>query len=90
MSVIELARSKGYEVREEKVDVDYAMEADECFCVGTAAVISAIGRIEHGERVVEYCGGEVGPIAMELYRELMDIQQRKEIGEFDWTTDIGE
>ena len=34
-SIIELASSRGYEVREEKVDVEYAMEADECFCVGT-------------------------------------------------------
>ena len=45
---MQLAESKGYEVREEKIDVDYALEADECFCVGTAAVISSIGKIEHG------------------------------------------
>jgi len=88
MSVIELARSKGYEVREEKVDVDYAMDADECFCVGTAAVISAIGRIEHGDRVVEYCGGEVGPISMELYKALTSIQQRRITDEFAWTKDV--
>jgi len=88
MSVIELARSKGYEVREEKVDVDYAMDADECFCVGTAAVISAIGRIEHGERVVEYCGGDVGQIAMELYESLTAIQQRREPDDFDWTVEV--
>jgi len=88
MSVIELARSKGYEVREEKVDVDYAMDSDECFCVGTAAVISAIGRIEHGDRVVEYCGGEVGPIAMELYEGLTAIQQRRESDDFGWTVEV--
>ena len=88
MSVIELARSKGYEVREEKVDVDYAMDADECFCVGTAAVISAIGRIEHGDKVVEYCGGEVGPISMELYEELTAIQQRREEDVFGWTQEL--
>ena len=85
MSIIELARSKGYEVREEKVDVIYAMDADECFCVGTAAVISAIGRIEHGDRVVEYCGGEVGPVATELYEALTSIQQRREQDNFGWT-----
>ena len=87
-SVIELAESKGYEVREEKVDVDYAMDADECFCVGTAAVISAIGRIEHGEKVVEYCGGEVGPISMELYEALTAIQQRQDPDEFSWIVDV--
>ena len=88
MSVIELAESRGYEVREEKVDVGYAMDADECFCVGTAAVISAIGRIEHGESVVEYCGGEVGPIAMELYEGLTAIQQRREPDELGWTVAV--
>ena len=84
-SVMELAESKGYEVREEKIDVAYALEAEECFCVGTAAVISSIGRIEHGGRVVEYCGGKVGPIALELYECLTEIQQRRAPDEFGWT-----
>ena len=87
-SVMELAESKGYEVREEKVDVDYALDADECFCVGTAAVISAIGTIEHGDRVVEYCGGDVGPVAMEMYDALTAIQQRRAPDEFGWTVSV--
>ena len=36
LSIIELARSKGYEVREEKIDVEYALTADECFCAGAS------------------------------------------------------
>jgi len=87
-SVMELAVSKGYEVREEKVDVEYALDADECFCVGTAAVISAIGTIEHGDRVVEYCGGDVGPVAMEMYDALTAIQQRRAPDEFGWTVSV--
>ena len=87
-SVMELAESKGYEVREEKIDVAYALEAEECFCVGTAAVISSIGRIEHGGRVVEYCGGNVGPIALELYECLTEIQQRRAPDEFGWTVTV--
>ena len=87
-SVMELAVSKGYEVREEKVDVEYALDADECFCVGTAAVISAIGTIEHGDRVVEYCGGDVGPVAMEMYDALTAIQQRRAPDEFGWTVTV--
>jgi branched-chain amino acid aminotransferase len=87
-SVMELAKSKGYEVIEEKVDVDYALEADECFCVGTAAVISSIGRIEHGTKVVEYCGGDVGPVALELYETLTSIQQRRSPDEFGWTMSV--
>lgn len=87
-SVMELAESRGYEVREEKIDVEYALDADECFCVGTAAVISAIGTIEHGDRVVEYCGGDVGPIAMEMYGSLTAIQQRRAPDEFGWTVTV--
>ncbi len=87
-SVMELAKSKGYEVREEKIDVEYALDADECFCVGTAAVISAIGTIEHGDRVVEYCGGDVGPVAMEMYDSLTAIQQRRVPDQFGWTVEV--
>ena len=87
-SVIELARSRGYEVREEKVDVSYAMDSDECFCVGTAAVVSSIGRIEHGERVAEFCSGDVGPVSMEMYEELTAIQQRRQPDNFGWTISV--
>ena len=68
--------------------MDYALDADECFCVGTAAVISAIGTIEHRDRVVEYCGGEVGPVAMEMYDSLTAIQQRRVPDQFNWTVEV--
>jgi len=87
-SIIDLGRSRGYEVREEKVDVGYAMDADECFCVGTAAVVSSIGKIQHGDRVVEYCGGGVGPVTKQLYEELTAIQQRRVPDEFGWTVAV--
>ncbi len=70
------------------VKKDRDMEADECFCVGTAAVVSAIGRIEHGDKIVEFCEGEVGPIAMEMYELLTSIQQRRIDDEFGWTIEI--
>ena len=87
-SIIELARSRGYEVKEEKVEVGYAMDADECFCVGTAAVVSSIGKIQHGDKVVEYCGGEVGSVTMQMYEELTAIQQRRAPDEFGWTVSV--
>ena len=87
-SVVEIARDMGYDVREEKVDVDYAMNADECFCAGTAAVISSIGSIEHGDRVASFGDGEVGPITRILYDELTGIQQRKIPDERDWTVTV--
>ncbi len=87
-SVIEIAASRGYECQEERVDVDDALDADECFCAGTAAVVASIGSIEHGGKVVEYCGGEVGPITMEMYEALTAVQQRRAPDEFGWTVTV--
>ena len=54
-SVIQLARSFGYKVIEEKVSAEFAMDADEAFCCGTAAVISPIGSIMHdGKKSISY------------------------------------
>ena len=87
-SIIELAEARGYEVREEKVDVEYAMGADECFCVGTAAVVSSIGKIQYGDRVTEYYSGDVGPVARELYENLTAIQQKRSPDEFGWIVEV--
>jgi branched-chain amino acid aminotransferase len=87
-SVIEIAKDMGYDVREEKVDVDYVLNADECFCAGTAAVISSIGSIQHGERVANFGDGEAGPITRILYDELTGIQQRKIPDERGWTVSV--
>ena len=77
----------GYEVKEEKVDVDYAMSADECFCAGTAAVISPIGSIRFGDNVYEF-GDEVGPVTQKLYDELTAVQQRKIPDKRGWTVSV--
>ena len=86
LSIIELARSMGLEVREERVDIDFALECDEAFCAGTAAVISPIGSIEHGEQVVNY--GNVGEITMDLYRRLTGIMDGSSEDPFGWTVEI--
>ncbi|MCP2506990.1 MAG: branched-chain amino acid aminotransferase [Candidatus Thalassarchaeaceae archaeon] len=88
LSIIELARSKGYEVREEKIDVEYALTADECFCAGTAAVVSSIGSIKHGDTVVEFCNGGVGEITRDIYDSLISIQNRKSEDIFGWMMEI--
>ena len=83
-SIIDLARHKGYEVREEKVDIEFVLQADECFCAGTAAVISPIGAICHGEALTMYCNNEVGPVTGELYDALTGIQTQVEADVFGW------
>ena len=88
MSTIELARSLGYEVQETKVDVKFAMTADEAFCAGTAAVISPIGSIEHGGEVAHYSEGGIGEITQELYTALTDIMNGRVEDKFGWTPEL--
>ncbi len=88
LSVIELARSLGYEVHETKVDIALAMDSDEAFCAGTAAVISPIGSIEHGEKIATYCNGEVGTITKELYDALTGILEGRADDPFGWTPSV--
>lgn len=53
-------------------DLDRFAEAGAC---GTAAVISPIGGIQHGEDFhVFYSETEVGPVTRKLYNELTGIQ----------------
>ena len=87
-SIIELARARGYEVVETRVDVDVALESDECFCTGTAAVISPIGSIRHGNRESVYNGGAVGPVSRELYEALTAIQQERAADEHGWLHEV--
>jgi len=88
LSVIELARSLGYQVLETKVDIEFAMGADEAFCAGTAAVISPIGSIEHGGNVATYCDGEVGAVTKQLYDALTAIQEGRAPDPFGWTPSV--
>ena len=83
-SIIALARHMGYEVVEEKVGAEFAMSADEAFCCGTAAVISPIGSITHGDTKITYGDGTPQPITVELYEALTGIQNQTSEDNFSW------
>ena len=83
-SIIDIARHKGYEVIEQKVSTELAMSADEAFCCGTAAVISPIGSITHGETERVYQNRAVGKITRELYDTLVGINTETEEDTFGW------
>jgi branched-chain amino acid aminotransferase len=73
----------GIEVVEEKVAAEFAMEADEAFCCGTAAVISPIGSITLGEITATY-GNEPGELTQTLYDKLTNIQNEIDEDSFGW------
>ena len=87
-SIIQLAKDNGYEVEEMKVDVEIAMDADEAFCCGTAAVISPIGSITHGTNEKIYSNGDIGEITMALYNRLTGIMNGKEEDKFGWVHQV--
>ena len=87
-SVIQLARNQGYEVIEEKVSAEFAMDADEAFCCGTAAVISPIGSITHGDKKKTYSNGDIGPITQQLYNLLSGIHSEEVEDQFGWLHEV--
>ena len=89
-SIIEIARHRGYEVVETLVSSKFALAADESFCCGTAAVISPIGTITHGDSKSVFCDGGVGPITRELYNALIGIQTEIAADPFGWLHAVDE
>ena len=79
-SVIKLAKLWGIDVSERKISIHEVFDAhaagklDEIFGSGTAAVISPVGEIKYGEKVILVGDGKVGPIANRFYTELTNIQ----------------
>uniref|UniRef100_A0A7C9D940 Branched-chain-amino-acid aminotransferase n=1 Tax=Opuntia streptacantha TaxID=393608 RepID=A0A7C9D940_OPUST len=73
-SIIDIARSLGFEVLEQLVSVDQLLDADEVFCTGTAVVVSPVGSITYmGERTA-YGDGKVGKVSQQLYTALTSLQ----------------
>ena len=88
-SVIKLARDKmGMEVEERRISVEEALEADEVFCAGTAAIVAPIGSINYKGKEHTFCDGEIGEVTNELYNYLTGIQFGKANDEFGWMAEI--
>lgn len=75
-SLLFLAKDRlGMETEERGVYIDRLDEFTEAGACGTAAVLSPIGGIQHGEHFhVFYSETEVGPVMRRLYDELTGIQ----------------
>ncbi|MBW2712100.1 MAG: aminotransferase class IV, partial [Deltaproteobacteria bacterium] len=82
-SVIKLAKLWGLDVSERKISIHEVFDAytagklDEIFGSGTAAVISPVGEIKYGEKIIAVGDGKVGPVANRFYTELTNIQYGK-------------
>lgn len=93
-SAIELIRSWGIPVREERISIDevYAASArgelTEVFGTGTAAVVTPVGELNiHGKTVI-VGDGQIGDLSKKLYETITDIQLGKVKGPFNWTVEV--
>jgi len=93
-SVIQIARSWGFNVSEKQLSVDKILvaEADgslkEIFASGTAAVISPVGQIYYKGKEHIINNGGIGVLTEKLYNELLQIQYGKKEDPFGWRIKI--
>lgn len=94
MSTIELLKSWGYKVSERRLSIDEVMQAydegrlKESFGTGTAAVISPIGELKCGEKIMTINNGEIGEISQKLYDNLTGIQWGKVEDKMNWVVPV--
>lgn len=89
-SVLDLARKWGMDVTERKISIDEVFQAHadgrlkEVFGSGTAAVISPVGEIRYGDKVISIGDGEPGETTMKFYDALTAIQYGKAEDTENW------
>ncbi|XP_068467213.1 branched-chain amino acid aminotransferase 2, chloroplastic isoform X1 [Phaseolus vulgaris] len=86
-SIIDVARSQGFQVEERFVSVDELLDADEVFCTGTAVVVSPVGSITYLGKRVSY-GDGIGVVSQQLYTVLTRLQMGLTADEMNWTLEL--
>ncbi len=93
-SVIKMCKDWGYKVSEKRISIDDIEEAyangqlQEVFGTGTAAVISPVGILKHGDNVMEIGGGKIGEVSQKLYDTLTGIQYGKLEDKYNWVVTL--
>ena len=89
-SVIALAKHWKLNVSERRISMDELTDAHasgkpkEIIGSGTAAVISPVGEIKYGDKVMTVGDGQVGPVARKFFQAISDIQYGKAEDPFGW------
>ncbi len=89
-SIIALAKAAGTTVREAPYTIDQwradaaSGKLKEAFACGTAAVISPIGKVRSTSGDFTINGGNAGPVAMGMRKQLVDIQYGRAADPHNW------
>ncbi len=93
-SVIELCKSWGMKVSERRISIEEIAAAydagklDEVFGTGTAAVISPVGHLKYGDKVMEINGNKIGAVSQKIYDTMTGMQWGKIADEFGWIVPV--
>lgn len=93
-SAIEVCRSKGYKVTERRITIQEVADAydsgklNEVFGTGTAAVISPVGHLKWGDKIMEINDNKIGTVSQMLYDTITGIQWGKLPDEFGWIKEV--
>jgi branched-chain amino acid aminotransferase len=89
-SVLALAKNWGMTVKERTIAIDEVMKAHadgaltEVFGSGTAAVISPVGELKYGDKVIAIGDGQVGPVSQRLFDAIKAIQYGQSEDSLGW------
>lgn len=95
-SIFALAKLWNIPVAERPITIEEVLAANEqgrlqeVFGCGTAAVISPVGTLKYGDRVITVADGKVGPVASQLYKALTDIQYGRAEDPFGWMVPVSD
>ncbi len=95
-SVIELAKSWGLKVSERRIAIKEVADAydagklDEVFGTGTAAVISPVGVLKWGDKVMTINDNKIGPVSQRIYDTMTGMQYGKLEDKFGWIYKVTE
>ena len=93
-SVIKLASYLGTKVVERKISIHEIITAaekgilKEAFASGTAAIVSPVGQLYFRNKEYLINGGKTGPLAEQLYNEILQIQYGFKEDPFGWCVKI--
>jgi branched-chain amino acid aminotransferase len=88
-SVLQLAEDEGLNAVARDVMLEEIYDADECFCTGTAAVITPIGEVAIDEKEVTVGDGGVGKYSQIFYDKLNAIMLKEAEDKYGWVKTIG-
>jgi branched-chain amino acid aminotransferase len=89
-SVLELCKSWGMKVSEKRISIEEVAAAydagklNEVFGTGTAAVISPVGKLKWGDKVMIINDNKIGEVSQKIYDTMTGMQYGKLEDKFGW------